>query len=281
MSTYVLGENALRKLKAVFNATTIGVEDGPEARRLDDQDFVPAWTIKWASSLNSWIVWIPPSSAVDSAGVDIAALAVSEMTAAGGNYPTGWYMLGLSAGTSWTTVYLNISEDAASFGTSAATGTTSIPIARIKGTDDPFMRDVMQLQVGELVIGGGSADPDNKSTDNNADAKLEVYGWKTQASESQTLAQRLDATSSGSVDIVVRDGGTNGTLKYVPIGSFQSGGSGESTQPTVEIVGDVMYDMSDHQLKKRIDTVNLRTGAVVQGNWVMIVGGQATPHSGE
>ena len=54
-----------------------------------------------------------------------------------------------------------------------------------------------------------------------------------------------------------------------------------TANPTVEIVGDIKYDISDHQLKKRIDTVDLRTGAVTKGNWVMIVGGQATPHTGE
>jgi len=74
---------------------------------------------------------------------------------------------------------------------------------------------------------------------------------------------------------------------YIPIGSFfKKSEEGEGTiiptdNPTVKIVGDIKYDISDHQLKKRIDTVDLRTGAVVPGNWVMIEGGQATPHTGE
>lgn len=155
MSTYVLGENALRKLKAVFNATTIGVEDGPEARRLDDQDFVPAWTIKWASSLNSWIVWIPAASAFDySEWRDISADARSGLAAAGGSYPSGWYKLSLSFGSTWSTVYLNVKDSSATISTSRITDAIWIPLARIKGTSNPFMRDVMQLQIGGIIIGG-------------------------------------------------------------------------------------------------------------------------------
>lgn len=160
MSTYVLGENALRKLKAVFNATTIGVEDGPEARRLDDQDFVPAWTIKWASSLNSWIVWIPPSSAVEVSGRDLAALAVVGLTAAGGSYPAGWYKLNITAVEAWSTIYLNVTESTATLSVTKG-ASVAVPIARVRGTSNPFMRDVMQLQLGEIVIGGagGSSVP--------------------------------------------------------------------------------------------------------------------------
>ena len=78
------------------------------------------------------------------------------------------------------------------------------------------------------------------------------------------------------VDSAVILGGTSS--------SGEGGGEGGDTpgeDPIVEIVGDIMYDISDHQLKKRIDTVNFKTGVVVKGNYIMIVGGQATPHTGE
>lgn len=129
-------------------------------------------------------------------------------------------------------------------------------------------------------IGQQIPDCDDVSTDQNDYGDIQVKGWKTQNSDDKSIAQCLDDATPGNVAVVVRDGGPNGTLRYVPIGSFQQGGT-SSTQPTVEIVGDVMYDLTDHQLKKRMDSVNLRTGAVAQGNYVMIIGGQATPHSGE
>lgn len=47
---------------------------------------------------------------------------------------------------------------------------------------------------------------------------------------------------------------------------------------TVNFVGDMRYDVSTHQLQKRVDTLNLATGAVTEGAWTMITGGQAVPH---
>ena len=137
--------------------------------------------------------------------------------------------------------------------------------------------------VGKLVVGSVS---DEKST-SAAAGKQEIFGWSTQAAEQESLASRLDSTSPAALELVARFSGDNNRLLYIPIGSFfKKSEEGEGTvsptaNPTVEIVGDIKYDISDHQLKKRIDTVDLRTGAVVQGNWVMIEGGQATPHTGE
>lgn len=109
-----------------------------------------------------------------------------------------------------------------------------------------------------------------------------------------SAAEKQVATGETVYNIVVADlsAETKSVKQYVDSAvilggtssSSEGGGEGGDTpgeEPIVEIVGDIMYDISDHQLKKRIDKVNLRTGAVVPGNYVMIVGGQATPHTGE
>ena len=48
---------------------------------------------------------------------------------------------------------------------------------------------------------------------------------------------------------------------------------------TIRFVGDngIRYDVSTHQLQIRVDTLNIATGAVTEGTWGMITGGQAVP----
>lgn len=115
-------------------------------------------------------------------------------------------------------------------------------------------------------------------------------GEITSVSAALSAAEKQAATGETVYNIVVADlsAETKSVKQFVDSavilgGTSSSGESGDTPgeDPTVEILGDIMYDISDHQLKKRIDTVNLKTGAVVEGNYVMIVGGQATPHTGE
>ena len=46
----------------------------------------------------------------------------------------------------------------------------------------------------------------------------------------------------------------------------------------LSFIGDVRYDISTHQIQKRVDTLNLATGAITTGTFTMITGGQAVPH---
>lgn len=69
----------------------------------------------------------------------------------------------------------------------------------------------------------------------------------------------------------------------LPTGGSGSGsGGGEAYPPEleeVEFVGDIKYDVNYHQLMKRVDKLNLNTGAVTKGDWEMITGGQAINHA--
>ena len=82
------------------------------------------------------------------------------------------------------------------------------------------------------------------------------------------------------------DGDNGITIRWNPDGSatisgaLVQGGGGGGLSGTVSFVGDVKYDVSDHQLKQRVDTLNLATGAVTLGSYSMITGGQAVPLSG-
>ena len=61
-------------------------------------------------------------------------------------------------------------------------------------------------------------------------------------------------------------------------GANCAGGGGASG--TVQFVADVVYDASYHVIQKRVDTLNLATGAITPGQYETITGGQAVPLSG-
>ncbi len=245
----------------------------------DPLPFEVRWNDEANSNAGAWIVYVPNDFVLMYAGNYL----VPEGTAALENLD-GWKIVS-DANKQSTGIFVNITADDVSTATISATasGDISIRLAAVSYNTDSSSATVVQDVVGELVIGSVS---DEMST-SEAAGKQEIFGWSTQAAEQESLASRLDSTSPAALELVARFSGDNNRLLYIPIGSFfKKSEEGEGTvsptaNPTVEIVGDIKYDISDHQLKKRIDTVDLRTGAVVQGNWVMIEGGQATPHTGE
>lgn len=245
----------------------------------DPLPFEVRWNDEANSNAGAWIVYVPNDFVLMYAGNYL----VPEGTAALENLD-GWKIVS-DANKQSTGIFVNITADDVSTATISATasGDISIRLAAVSYNTDSSSATVVQDVVGELVIGSVS---DEMST-SEAAGKQEIFGWSTQAAEQESLASRLDSTSPAALELVARFSGDNNRLLYIPIGSFfKKSEEGEGTvsptaNPTVEIVGDIKYDISDHQHKKRIDTVDLRTGAVVQGNWVMIEGGQATPHTGE
>ena len=245
----------------------------------DPLPFEVRWNDEANSNAGAWIVYVPNDFVLMYAGNYL----VSGGTAALENLD-GWKIVS-DANKQSTGIFVNITADDVSTATISATasGDISIRLAAVSYNTDSSSATVVQDVVGELVIGSVS---DEKST-SEATGKQEIFGWSTQDAEQESLASRLDSTSPDALELVARFSGDHNRLLYIPIGSFfKKSEEGEGTiiptdNPTVKIVGDIKYDISDHQLKKRIDTVDLRTGAVVPGNWVMIEGGQATPHTGE
>ena len=246
----------------------------------DPLPFEVRWNDEANSNAGAWIVYVPNDFVLMYAGNYL----VPEGTAALENLD-GWKIVS-DANKQSTGIFVNITADDVSTATISATasGDISIRLAAVSYNTDSSSATVVQDVVGELVIGSVS---DEMST-SEAAGKQEIFGWSTQAAEQESLASRLDSTSPAALELVARFSGDNNRLLYIPLGSFfkKSEDEGEGTviptdNPTVKMIGDIKYDVSDHQFKKRIDTVDLRTGAVVPGNWVMIEGGQATPHTGE
>ena len=245
----------------------------------DPLPFEVRWNDEANSNAGAWIVYVPNDFVLMYAGNYL----VPEGTAALENLD-GWKIVS-DADKQSTGIFVNIAADDVSTATISATasGDISIRLAAVSYNTDTSSATIVQDVVGELVIGSVS---DEKST-SEATGKQEIFGWSTQDAEQESLASRLDSTSPDALELVARFSGDHNRLLYIPIGSFfKKSEEGEGTvsptaNPTVKMVGDIKYDISDHQLKKRIDTVDLRTGAIVPGNWIMIEGGQATPHTGE
>lgn len=245
----------------------------------DPLPFEVRWNDEANSNAGAWIVYVPNDFVLMYAGNYL----VPEGTAALENLD-GWKIVS-DADKQSTGIFVNIAADDVSTATISATasGDISIRLAAVSYNTDTSSATVVQDVVGKLVVGSVS---DEMST-SEAAGKQEIFGWSTQAAEQESLASRLDSTSPDALELVARFSGDHNRLLYIPIGSFfKKSEEGEGTvsptaNPTVKMVGDIKYDISDHQLKKRIDTVDLRTGAIVPGNWIMIEGGQATPHTGE
>jgi len=121
---YVMGPHAARELKRLIRG------NGGTSRRVAnsgvlaiDTDYALPYTVQWAQSLNdgdgAWIIWLPPGHLVID-GVEVDASA--SLSAAGGDYPTGWYELDLgedySAGDDFT-LYLDVGAASPVFGASS------------------------------------------------------------------------------------------------------------------------------------------------------------------
>ena len=81
------------------------------------------------------------------------------------------------------------------------------------------------------------------------------------------------AAKNNGAQVVVREGSH---VQYFPVSEIPTGGG---LSGTVSFLGDMRYDTYSHQLQKRVDSLDLATGQVTQGQWTMITGGQAVAHS--
>jgi hypothetical protein len=85
-------------------------------------------------------------------------------------------------------------------------------------------------------------------------------------------------TTTTNVTVTMTDGSEHEFKVSVKNGSDDDPG-GEGNSGGFSFVGDIRYDMSSHQIQKRVDTYDFATKQVTQGEWTMIEGGQAVPHS--
>lgn len=110
MKKYVLGPNAARKLKALL-AKSDGVSRRPagSAAVVSDLEYAAPFTVQWAASVGSggaWIIWLPSDSLLIVNGETVDFM--SDLEAAGGSYPDGWYVLDCIDESSGGSLYLNV-----------------------------------------------------------------------------------------------------------------------------------------------------------------------------
>ena len=286
---YALTEKAVRGLAQLLRGNRGNTGGGGTAYGVIS--FVnnpPPFTVRWSSketSSGAWVIWLPSLSSL--VNVDGAAVTITGVAAAQ-NLAAGWYTVsGVSA--SSTAIYLNITipdpdqtgaTTTAELSASAASSSTGnkvypLTVATLATDATTGAKSVKQSLSSAVVIGGDTAALDEQSIDKNTSDEVEIKGWET--------GTPAGANSVG--DILGGNGGTgedaekvicrqaDGSLVFRQIGNVSGGG----LSGTVNFVADVKYDLSDHQLQQRIDTLNLATGQVTPGQYATITNGQAVP----
>lgn len=161
---YVLGPAGARKLRALFNGRgESGSVRGSAVPLALEEEFALPFTVKWAQSAasgeGSWIIWLPSDELV--VLPDGPANPAASLTAVGGDYPTGWYVLtdAMLNRDEGGTLYLNVTvgdSSSIAFSSSAtATGDDEldIPICEV-AVDSSGVRTVYQFVTSVIVIAG-------------------------------------------------------------------------------------------------------------------------------
>lgn len=165
MATYNLTPGAVRKLKRLLRKSDVGDDRiGSKSALAFDKDYALPFAVQWAQSAasgdGSWIIWLPGSALVVTPDGDVNP--ASALTAVGGEYPAGWYLLtdAMLSRQNGGTLYLNVtlgSTPAAAFASSASSASNTFAISICTASVDSTTgeRSVKQFVTSELVVGGG------------------------------------------------------------------------------------------------------------------------------
>lgn len=289
---YALTDKAARGLAALLRGRRGNTGGGGTAYGIVSLDgYALPFAVRWSATENNWVIWLPDPAAL--VLVDDSAETITGITACQ-NLAAGWYTVN-DVSASSTAIYLVVTVTEASGTTpasneveltdspgSASTGEKvySLLAAEISTDQTTGAKSVKQGLASSVAIGTGEKrDLDVISIDENTSDEVEIKGWETGTpAGSNTLGDILDGNGGTGEDaekVICRQ--ADGSLIFRQIGNV-SGGGGLSG--TVNFVADVKYDLSYHQLQQRIDTLNLATGQVTQGQYAMITNGQAVPLTG-
>lgn len=164
-AAWIREQQAARPVQAVVGPTR---KDGRMGR--DVNDFERPFAICWSEAEKAWLIYFPHGS-ITSAG-DYETLVRNDLTAST-EYADGWYVLNVSAGDDWTSVYLDCwaTESGSASGSrdyyaqittspsshSGAIETYLVRLADIKSYSETGAKQVRQITVGALVLKGGAA----------------------------------------------------------------------------------------------------------------------------
>ena len=295
MAGYVLSPKAVRALIPLVRgpSNTQGTSAGG-AGSVSYDGFPLPFAVSWSATAGNWVVWLPSLSTlvyVDSSPVTITGGSAAQ------NLPSGYYTVsGLSS--SSTSLYLNITipdpdqtgaTTTAALSASAASSSTgntvySLTVATMATDANSDAKAVKQCLTSVVTIGGAGEkrELDETSIDENTNDEVEIKGWETGApAETNSIGDILDGnggTGEDAEQLICRQ--ADGTLVYREIGTVTGGGTPFPSGTYVYFVGDVKYNISNHQLQQRVDTLDLSTGQVTQGQYAIITGGQAVPLTG-
>lgn len=285
---YVLTERAARGLTQLLRGNRGNTGGGGTAyASISFVENPLPFAVRWSAKEDNWVIWLPDPAAL--VLVDDSAETITGITACQ-NLAAGWYTVdGVSA--SSTAIYLVVTVTEAS-GTapasneveltdspgSASTGKKvySLLAAEISTDQTTGAKSVKQGLTSSVTIGTGEKrDLDETSIDENTSDEVEIKGWETGTpAGSNTVGDILGGNGGTGEDaekVICRQ--ADGSLVFRQIGNVSGGG----LSGTVNFVADVKYDLSDHQLQQRIDTLNLATGQVTPGQYATITNGQAVP----
>ena len=144
-----------------------------------------------------------------------------------------------------------------------------------------------------LGVGADTALAAIAPTTSGMDARRVVdVKWVTNKFQ-QKLTAGSNITISGNTISATQPTVNNGTLTIkqgtTTLGTFTANQSGNTTvtiptppsppSGTVNFIGDMRWNTTTHTLQKRVDSLNMATGAVTQGSWSDITNGGTTPIS--
>ena len=162
---YVLGPGAVRALDGLLNGQgKVSRRQGAAPALALDPEYASPFTVQWAQSADnaggSWIIWLPGSALVVTPDGDVNPAAA--LTAVGGEYPAGWYLLtdAMLSRQNGGTLYLNVtlgSSPSAAFASSASSASNTFAVSVCTASVDSTTgeRDVRQFVTSALVVGGG------------------------------------------------------------------------------------------------------------------------------
>lgn len=165
---YVLGESAARRLAQMLRGKgEVSSRPGAAAGITVDSEYVAPFTVQWAQSVGdagAWIIWLPGGELVTLQG-GVTINPAESLTAAGGDYPSGWYVVPAAAldASEGGTLYLNITlgdSPSAAFSNNAAADADDkidVPVCDAAVNATTGERRVKQLVVGAIALRGSGA----------------------------------------------------------------------------------------------------------------------------
>ena len=289
----------------------VGAKARNERDRRPSRQPLP-FEVRWAADENNgdgaWVIWLPAKARMVILG-KVGNAEISSGIVAATTLSTGWFRLTNVSSTD-SQVWLNVWDATAIGGNRGASidhgvvgGLANVirwsqlvaTVSYDSSTGAASVKQVLDSVVTFTYDNAGGVTPDNISTEfipdppsgtspDGDEGQLQIKGFKTGTpADTNTLTDYLQGVAnipSGGIALVCRTIDTNQARQiiYIPLAALFSSSS-IAANVSFTKVGDIQWNPSTHTLQKRLDTVNLKTGAATQGNWSDITNGNTTPIS--